>query len=79
MYEYMIFCTAKLNFALNTDLNVSFPIHVMSLKYSAACCQCWHILVYREIRMVKVKVIFNDIRLLICLTPLQVNWVMVIS
>jgi hypothetical protein len=27
----------------------------------------------REIRMVKVKVIFNDIRLLICLTPLQVN------
>jgi hypothetical protein len=33
----------------------------------------------REIRMVKVKVIFNDIRLLICLTPLQVNWVMVIS
>ena len=32
----------------------------------------------REIRMVKVNVIFNDIRLLICLTPLQVNWVMVI-
>jgi hypothetical protein len=29
----------------------------------------------REIRMVKVNVIFNDIRLLICLTPLQVNWV----
>jgi hypothetical protein len=25
------------------------------------------------IRMVKVNVIFNDIRLLICLTPLQVN------
>jgi hypothetical protein len=24
--------------------------------------------------MVKVNVIFNDIRLLICLTPLQVNW-----
>ena len=34
---------------------------------------CW------EIRMVKVNVIFNDIRLLICLTPLQVNWVMVIN
>jgi hypothetical protein len=33
----------------------------------------------REIRMVKVNVIFNDIRLLICLTPLQVNWVMVIN
>jgi hypothetical protein len=33
----------------------------------------------REIRMVKVDVIFNDIRLLICLTPLQVNWVMVIN
>jgi hypothetical protein len=33
----------------------------------------------REIRMVKVNVIFNDIRLLICLTPLQVNWVMVIK
>ena len=32
----------------------------------------------REIRMVKVNVIFNDIRLLICLTPLQVNWVMVL-
>ena len=32
-----------------------------------------------EIRMVKVNVIFNDIRLLICLTPLQVNWVMVIN
>jgi hypothetical protein len=30
----------------------------------------------REIRMVKV---FNDIRLLICLTPLQVNWVMEIN
>jgi hypothetical protein len=30
-------------------------------------------------RMVKVNVIFNDIRLLICLTPLQVNWVMVIN
>jgi hypothetical protein len=29
----------------------------------------------REIQMVKVNVIFNDIRLLICLTPLQVNWV----
>jgi hypothetical protein len=29
----------------------------------------------REIRMVKMNVIFNDIRLLICLTPLQVNWV----
>jgi hypothetical protein len=35
--------------------------------------KCW------EIRMVKVNVIFNDIRLLICLTPLQVNWVMVIN
>ena len=34
---------------------------------------------HREIRMVKVNVIFNDIRLLICLTPLQVNWVMVIN
>ena len=33
----------------------------------------------REIRMVKVNVIFNDIWLLICLTPLQVNWVMVIN
>ena len=33
----------------------------------------------REIRMVKVNVLFNDIRLLICLTPLQVNWVMVIN
>ena len=33
----------------------------------------------REKRMVKVNVIFNDIRLLICLTPLQVNWVMVIN
>ena len=33
----------------------------------------------REIRMVKVNIIFNDIRLLICLTPLQVNWVMVIN
>jgi hypothetical protein len=33
----------------------------------------------REIRMVKVNVIFNDIRLLICLTPLQVNWVMMIN
>jgi hypothetical protein len=33
----------------------------------------------REIRMVKVNVIFDDIRLLICLTPLQVNWVMVIN
>jgi hypothetical protein len=33
----------------------------------------------REIWMVKVNVIFNDIRLLICLTPLQVNWVMVIN
>ena len=33
----------------------------------------------REIRMVKVNVIFNDIRFLICLTPLQVNWVMVIN
>jgi hypothetical protein len=33
----------------------------------------------REIQMVKVNVIFNDIRLLICLTPLQVNWVMVIN
>ena len=33
----------------------------------------------REIRMVMVNVIFNDIRLLICLTPLQVNWVMVIK
>jgi hypothetical protein len=33
----------------------------------------------REIRMVKVNVIFNDIRLLICLTPLQVNWVMVLN
>ena len=33
----------------------------------------------QEIRMVKVNVIFNDIRLLICLTPLQVNWVMVIN
>ena len=33
----------------------------------------------REIRLVKVNVIFNDIRLLICLTPLQVNWVMVIN
>ena len=33
----------------------------------------------REIRMVKVNVIFNDIRLLICLTPLQVNWVMAIN
>ena len=33
----------------------------------------------REIRMVKVNVIFNDIRLLICLTPLQVNWVVVIN
>ena len=32
----------------------------------------------REIQMVKVNVIFNDIWLLICLTPLQVNWVMVI-
>jgi hypothetical protein len=32
----------------------------------------------REIQMVKVNVIFNDIRLLICLTPLQVNWVMMI-
>jgi hypothetical protein len=32
-----------------------------------------------EIRMVKVNVIFNDIRLLICLTPLQVSWVMVIN
>ena len=32
-----------------------------------------------EIRMVKVNVIFNDIHLLICLTPLQVNWVMVIN
>jgi hypothetical protein len=32
----------------------------------------------REIRMVKVNVIFNDIRY-ICLTPLQVNWVMVIN
>jgi hypothetical protein len=31
-----------------------------------------------EIRMVKVNVIFNDIRC-ICLTPLQVNWVMVIN
>jgi hypothetical protein len=30
----------------------------------------------REIQMVKVNVIFNDIRLLICLTPLQVNWFM---
>jgi hypothetical protein len=28
--------------------------------------------------MVKVNVIFNDIRC-ICLTPLQVNWVMVIN
>jgi hypothetical protein len=27
----------------------------------------------REIRMVKMNVIFNDIQLLICLTPLQVN------
>jgi hypothetical protein len=27
----------------------------------------------------KVNVIFNDIRLLICLTPLQVNWAMVIN
>ena len=34
---------------------------------------------HREIRMVKVNVIFNDIRLLICLTPLQVNWVMLIN
>jgi hypothetical protein len=34
---------------------------------------------HREIQMVKVNVIFNDIRLLICLTPLQVNWVMVIN
>jgi hypothetical protein len=34
---------------------------------------------HREIRMVKVNVIFNDIRLLICLTPLQINWVMVIN
>ena len=33
----------------------------------------------REIQMVKMNVIFNDIRLLICLTPLQVNWVMVIN
>jgi hypothetical protein len=33
----------------------------------------------REIWMVKVNVIFNDIQLLICLTPLQVNWVMVIN
>jgi hypothetical protein len=33
----------------------------------------------REIRMVKVNVIFNDIRLLICLTPLQVNWFMLIN
>ena len=33
----------------------------------------------REMRMVKVNVIFNDIRLLICLTPLQVKWVMVIN
>ena len=33
----------------------------------------------REIQMVKVNVIFNDIRLLICLTPLLVNWVMVIN
>ena len=33
----------------------------------------------REIRMVKVNVIFNDIWLLICLTPLQVNWVMVVN
>ena len=33
----------------------------------------------REIRMVKVNVIFNDIRLLICLTPLHVNCVMVIN
>jgi hypothetical protein len=32
----------------------------------------------REIRMVKVNVIFNDIWC-ICLTPLQVNWVMVID
>ena len=32
-----------------------------------------------EIRMVKVNVIFNDIWLLTCLTPLQVNWVMVIN
>ena len=33
----------------------------------------------REIWMVKVNVIVNDIRLLICFTPLQVNWVMVIN
>ena len=33
----------------------------------------------REIRMVKVNVIFNDIQLLICLTPLQVNWFMLIN
>jgi hypothetical protein len=32
-----------------------------------------------EIRMVKVNVIFNDIWLLICLTPLQVNWFMLIN
>ena len=32
-----------------------------------------------EIRMVKVNVIFNDIQLLICLTPLQVNWFMLIN
>ena len=34
---------------------------------------------HREIRMVKVNVIINDIRLLIYLTPLQINWVMVIN
>ena len=33
----------------------------------------------QEIRMVKVNVIFNDIRLLICLTPLQVNWFRLIN
>ena len=38
-------------------------------------------ILHLEIRMVHVtvNVIFNDIRLLICLTPLQVNWVMVIN
>jgi hypothetical protein len=51
----------------------SMKLYNISIWKSRADKKC------REIRMVKVNVIFNGIRLLISLTPLQVIWVMVIN
>ena len=71
---FKIFCPWK-----KSSTKISWPTFCDQYFWKFPICNSCADEKCREIRMVKVNVIFNDIRLLICLTPLQVNWFILIN